>query len=64
MYGAVPDHQWFAALACFKSTATWALIVKHNRRRAPPDPEIEAMTPVLPHLLDRARAHLASRRKP
>ena len=24
---------WFCALACFKSTATWSLIVKHNRRR-------------------------------
>ena len=33
----VPDVEWFLALACFKSTATWALIVKHNRRRATPE---------------------------
>jgi aminoglycoside phosphotransferase (APT) family kinase protein len=51
----VPELDWFCALACFKSTATWSLIVKHNRRRSRPDPEREAMTPVLPHLLSRAR---------
>ena len=27
------DLAWFTALACFKSAATWSLIVKHNRRR-------------------------------
>ena len=42
------DVEWFRALACFKSTATWSLIVKHNRRRAEPDPEVEAMAAVLP----------------
>ncbi len=47
----VADVAWFRALACFKSTATWSLIVKHNRRRADPDPDVEAMAPVLPHLL-------------
>lgn len=51
----VPDLDWFGALACFKSTATWALIVKHNRRRSTPDPAIEAMAAALPHLLERAR---------
>jgi aminoglycoside phosphotransferase (APT) family kinase protein len=58
IYGEVPHLGWFEALACFKSTATWALIVKHNRRRADPDPDLEAMAPVLPHLLDRAGALL------
>ena len=52
----VIDVEWFRALACFKSTATWSLIVKHNRRRAEPDPEVEQMAAVLPHLLERARA--------
>jgi aminoglycoside phosphotransferase (APT) family kinase protein len=51
----VPELDWFCALACFKSTATWSLIVKHNRRRSTPDPELEAMAPTLPHLLSRAR---------
>ena len=45
------DVDWFQALACFKSTATWSLIVKHNRRRAEPDPDVEAMAAILPHLL-------------
>ena len=58
LYGDVPDLPWFEALACFKSTATWSLIVKHNRRRPKPDPGVEAMGAVLPHLLDRARALL------
>jgi aminoglycoside phosphotransferase (APT) family kinase protein len=51
----VPDLGWFQALASFKSAATWSLIVKHNRRRTPPDSDVEAMAGVLPHLLDRAR---------
>jgi aminoglycoside phosphotransferase (APT) family kinase protein len=51
----VPDLELFEALACFKSAATWSLIVKHNRRRAEPDPALEAMAPVLPDLLQRAR---------
>jgi aminoglycoside phosphotransferase (APT) family kinase protein len=50
----VPELAWFCALACFKSTATWSLIVKHNRRRSEPDPEVEAMASTLPHLLSRA----------
>ena len=54
VYGEVADLDWFRALACFKSTATWALIVKHNRRRPAPDPELEAMAGHLPHLLSRA----------
>jgi aminoglycoside phosphotransferase (APT) family kinase protein len=50
----VPKLDWFCALACFKSSATWSLIVKHNRRRSTPNPELEAMAPTLPHLLSRA----------
>jgi aminoglycoside phosphotransferase (APT) family kinase protein len=50
----VLELDWFCALACFKSTATWSLIVKHNRRRSEPDPELEAMASALPHLLARA----------
>ncbi len=61
-YGDVRDLHWFEALACFKSAATWSLIVKHNRRRPEPDPDLEAMAGVLPHLLDRARALLTSGR--
>ena len=55
----VDDLDYFRALACFKSTATWALIVKHNRRRAVPRAELEAMAPVLPSLLEQARALLS-----
>lgn len=55
----VGDLAWFTALACFKSAATWALIVKHNRRRAAPRAELEAMAAVLPRLLERARSMLA-----
>jgi aminoglycoside phosphotransferase (APT) family kinase protein len=48
------DLPWFRALACFKSTATWSLIVKHNRRRPSPDPELEEMAGALPGLLEQA----------
>ncbi len=51
---ALPALDWFCALACFKSTATWSLIVKHNRRRSAPNPELESMAPVLSQLLSRA----------
>jgi aminoglycoside phosphotransferase (APT) family kinase protein len=51
---AVPELDWFQGLACFKSAATWSLIVKHNRRRTTPDGDLEAMAPVLPSLLARA----------
>jgi aminoglycoside phosphotransferase (APT) family kinase protein len=57
-YGDVSDVAWFMALACFKSAATWALILKHNRRRSTPQHELETMAPVLPGLLGRARALL------
>lgn len=58
IYGDVPDVGWFEALACFKSAATWSLIVKHNRRRPEPDrdPDLDAMAGALPHLLDRAHS--------
>ena len=52
--GSVGDLAWFAALACFKSAATWSLIVKHNRKRRSPRAELEAMVPALPRLLTRA----------
>jgi len=55
----VPDLELFQALACFKSSATWSLIVKHNRRRADPDSALEDMATVLPHLLQRARELLS-----
>jgi aminoglycoside phosphotransferase (APT) family kinase protein len=55
----VPDLEWFEALACFKSVATWALIVKHNRRRTEPDEELEAMAPLLPHLLELAEERVS-----
>ncbi len=51
----VPDLEWFQALACFKSAATWSLIVKHNRRRSSPRTDLEAMAAVLPDLLARGR---------
>ncbi|BBZ74177.1 phosphotransferase family protein [Mycobacterium paraseoulense] len=54
----VTDLAWFMALACFKSAATWALIVKHNRRRRSPRAEFEAMAATLPGLLARARSLL------
>jgi aminoglycoside phosphotransferase (APT) family kinase protein len=54
----IADVAWFRALACFKSAATWSLIVKHNRRRTDPDPEVESMAPALPRLLERARDHM------
>jgi aminoglycoside phosphotransferase (APT) family kinase protein len=56
--GAVTELAWFTALACFKSAATWSLIVKHNRRRSSPRPELEAMVQTLPRLLARARSML------
>ncbi len=52
----VIDLGWFSALACFKSAATWSLIVKHNRRRRSPRAEWEAMAATLPRLLERARS--------
>jgi aminoglycoside phosphotransferase (APT) family kinase protein len=53
---AVPDLAWFTALACFKSAATWSLIVKHNRRRASPRADLETMAPAPARLLARARS--------
>ncbi len=55
----LPELTWFMALACFKSAATWSLIVKHNRRKTTPRVEFEAMAPVLPNLLGRAKTLLA-----
>jgi aminoglycoside phosphotransferase (APT) family kinase protein len=52
----VDDLAWFVALACFKSAATWSLIVKRNRRRRSPRADVEAMAASLPRLLERARS--------
>jgi len=54
----VTDLAWFSALACFKSAATWSLIVKHNRRRRSPRAELEAMAASVPRLLGRAGSML------
>jgi aminoglycoside phosphotransferase (APT) family kinase protein len=54
----VSDLAWFTALACFKSAATWSLIVKHNRRSRSPRTELEAMVAATPRLLARARSML------
>ena len=54
----LPAVEWFQALACFKSTATWSLIVKHGRRRSTPDPLVAEMAATLPALLARAREFL------
>jgi aminoglycoside phosphotransferase (APT) family kinase protein len=56
---AVPDLMWFEALACFKSVATWSLIVKHNRRRTSPEPDLETMADALPRLLLLAEERLS-----
>lgn len=50
----VPELTWFQALACFKSAATWSLIVKHNRRLPDPPPDTEDMARAVPALLARA----------
>ncbi|WP_297593926.1 phosphotransferase family protein [Mycobacterium sp.] len=57
----VTDLAWFTALACFKSVATWSLIVKHNRRKRSPRAELEAMAATLPRLLVRAGSMLNPR---
>ncbi|MGO9252888.1 MAG: phosphotransferase family protein [Mycobacterium sp.] len=54
----VPDLPWFQGLACFKSAATWSLIVKHNRRRSTPVHDVETMATHLPALLARAASFL------
>jgi aminoglycoside phosphotransferase (APT) family kinase protein len=54
----LPEVEWFQALACFKSAATWSLIVKHARRRSTPDPLATEMAGRLPALLARAREFL------
>ncbi|WP_372512134.1 phosphotransferase family protein [Frankia umida] len=54
----VPALPWFQALACFKATATWSLIVKHARQGPTPNPLAEQIADVLPGLLARAAALL------
>jgi aminoglycoside phosphotransferase (APT) family kinase protein len=55
----VPALAWFQALACLKSTATWSVIVKHNRRRETPDPVVEEIAGTLAGLLERAAVLLS-----
>lgn len=57
---AVARLDWFRGLACFKSAATWSLIVKHNRRRAHPDDQLEEMAANLPPLLAQAAQHVSA----
>jgi aminoglycoside phosphotransferase (APT) family kinase protein len=47
--------EWFDAHARFKMAAIAALVNKHNRRRERPDPEQEALVPVIGRLLDEAQ---------
>jgi aminoglycoside phosphotransferase (APT) family kinase protein len=46
---------WFDAHARFKMAAIAALVNKHNRRREHPDPEQEALVPVIGRLLTEAQ---------
>ena len=48
----VADLAWFDAHARFKMAAIAAVINKHNRRREHPDPDQEALVPVIAALLD------------
>jgi aminoglycoside phosphotransferase (APT) family kinase protein len=54
----VADLEWFDAHARFKMAAIAALVNKHNRRRARPDPEQEALVPVIGRLLEQSLAIL------
>jgi aminoglycoside phosphotransferase (APT) family kinase protein len=47
----VPQMDWFNALALYKRAAATALIVKHNRRAAQPDPRKEQAVHVIRPLL-------------
>jgi aminoglycoside phosphotransferase (APT) family kinase protein len=51
---AVADLEWFDAHARFKMAAIAALVNKHNRRRGHPDPEQEALVPVIGRLLEQS----------
>ncbi len=51
---AVADLAWFDAHARFKMAAIAAVINKHNRRREQPDPDQEALVPVIAALLDQS----------
>jgi len=57
--GAAPASlEWFDAHARFKMAAIAALVNKHNRRREHPDPQQEALVPVIPRLLEEATQFL------
>jgi aminoglycoside phosphotransferase (APT) family kinase protein len=45
------ELDWFRALARFKGAATMSLTVKHNRRRARPDPSLDSRAPLCEFML-------------
>lgn len=51
----VTEMTWFDALARFKQAAVTALIVKHNARRAVPDPFLAGTEPAVARSIDDAR---------
>ena len=51
---AVADLAWFDAHARFKMAAIAAVINKHNRRREHPDPDQEALVPVIGRLVEQS----------
>jgi aminoglycoside phosphotransferase (APT) family kinase protein len=55
---AAADLGWFDALALFKRAAASALIVKHNRRSAAPDPLREAVANTIPALLESIKSRI------
>ena len=52
----IQDLEWFGALVRYKSAATMALIVKHNRRRPDPLAHLESFATAVPEYLDYALA--------
>jgi len=60
--GSMPQMHWFSALALYKRAAATALIVKHNRRAARPDPRKEQAARVIRPLLAAAKQALTEPR--
>jgi aminoglycoside phosphotransferase (APT) family kinase protein len=58
----VEGLEWFDALVRYKAGATIALIVKHNRRRDHPSPQLEAMALHPPAFIAQAMGILGARR--
>jgi aminoglycoside phosphotransferase (APT) family kinase protein len=55
---AVQEIEWFGALVRFKAASTMALIVKHNRRRPDPLPQLEEFAPHIDRYVTYALARL------